>query len=647
MTFFRALQGALVFLVAIACAQLPAQTATPRPLPPGITVTASVSNETPVIGDQFQYIMEVTGNVGVDSWKDPDLAKVSGMRVRSNAEFAQQMEYKNGRSMMTSSRSTMLEATDVGKFTIPPGQIKISGIWYATNEVTVIVGEVPKLAGDLAGIISARTSSSEINSQLQGKYFALAETPTKIYRGQAVPVDIYIYRVKKLPSLNQWQILPDQNDGDDFVRPNVRDPRMQASQLNWETVKFGGQDFERVLLYTQYIVPTKTGKLRFTPPTLQVELPVTQKGGGSRDPLMDMMMNFQRTVSATLSMRSVDLDVLPVPDKPGDALLQVVGRGRADVTIDRQELPQRELLTLKISLVGNGFFDLISQPKAPELSGFSLIDTKSNSRMDITKGLLFSDKSFEYIYQAADAGEVTIPSFSFAFFNPADGNADSQNVMRSDPLKVVVTKSTAAAVQIGGVAASSPAGAAGSPTPKAGAKVLGSDVSYIDVKPLTLAGSSALPSFYLRPWFWFAQFIPFVGALAYGLTAMLRRNRRGESDEERARKGRRAAEQALKETRAKLNEGSRDEFYATLSRGVVTYIASLLGRSPLGLTNEEAELQLTQRGNSDDALQRLRSLLTMCDTIRYSPAADTPDARRAALANAERLLVNLTGGRKS
>ncbi|MCC7391259.1 BatD family protein [Candidatus Sumerlaeota bacterium] len=647
MTLFRALRNALTILLTGVCATLLAQTTTPRPLPPGMSVTASVSNEKPVVGDQFQYTIEVLGSVGVDSWKDPDLTKLKGMRVRSGAEISSSMKITNGRSTMSANRSILLEATQVGSFVIPPGQVKISGITYDTNPVTVTVSDVPKLGGDLDSIISARTNSTEINRQLQGKYFARAEMPEKIYRGQAVPVNIYIYRSEKLPSLSQWQILPDQNDGDDFVRPNVRDPRMQAQRIDWESVTFGGQNFQRVLLYTMYIVPTKTGKLRFTPPTLQVELPVEQRSA-SRDPIADMMMNFQRTVSATLAMRSVDVDVAPVPDKPAEALMQLVGRARVDLKTDRQELPQRELLTVKLSIVGNGFFDLVSQPKAPDLAGFSLIDTKSSSRMDITKGLLFSEKNFEYVYQAAEAGERTIPSIAVAVFNPAEGASDSQNILRTEPVKVLVTASTAAAVQIGGVAAGANTTAqGGTAAPKAGAKVLGSDVSYIDVRPLTLAGASAMPPFYLQPWFWFAQFVPFLGALGYGLAAVARRNRREESDAERARKGRRAATLALKETRAKLDSGSRDEFYATLANGVLQYVASLLGRSRLGLTSEEAVQKLSERGFPADVLARLQSLLNMCDTIRYSPAADTPDARRAAMADAETLLTDLTSGKKS
>ncbi|MEO8377683.1 MAG: BatD family protein [Candidatus Sumerlaeota bacterium] len=644
MDFRRALGAALIFIFATVWLPLLAQPSTPRPLPPGITVTASVSNDHPVIGDQFQYTIEVIGGVGIDAWKDPDLTKLKGMRLRGGPDMRQEMNYVNGRSQMMSQQAYTLEATDIGEFIIPPGQVKISGIYYNTNQVKVTVGEVPKLAGDLGGIISAHSDSPEINRQLQGKYFARAETPDKIYRGQAVPVNIYIYRAEKLPAFTQCQILPDQNDGDDFVRPNVRDPRMQSQQPTWETVKYANQDFQRLLLYTMYIVPTKTGKLRFTPPTLSVDLPVLQKTGNSRnDPIMDMMMNFQRSIPVTLPMRSVDLEVSPIPDKPADALMQLVGRGKVDVKTDRQELPQRELLTLKISAIGNGFFDLISQPKAPELAGLSLIDTKSSSRMDITKGLLFSEKNFEYIYQASNAGELTIPPLTFDVFNPADGTSEVQH---SDPIKVLVTASSAAAVQIGGVASPALSGGANPAAPKAGAKVLGSDVSYIDVRPLSVAGAGLLPNFYLQPWFWFAQFIPLLGAFGFGLTAVVRRNRRAESDEERARKGRKAAAQALKETRAKLDAGSRDEFYATLSNGVMKYIASLLGRSPQGLTSEEAVQKLSQRGFPPDVLSRLQSLLSMCDSIRYSPAEDTPEARKGVIADAETLLTDLTSGKQ-
>jgi hypothetical protein len=619
-------------------AAAPAQSPSTKPLPPGISLGAEVNPEKVVVGDRFEYSAIVNGNANIEAWKDPDLLQLKGLRIVMGPESINQMTIDRGRSVVVNRRRWQMEATEVGEFTIPSSQVKINGVYYETGAVKVIITDVPQLDQDLGSVLSARTQQPEINRQLQGNYFAKVEIPEKVYRGQAVPVDVYIYRTQKLPEFVSWQ--PQDQQNDDFIRPDVRDPRMMANRLNWETVKLGDHEFLRALLFTQYVIPTKTGKLKLLPPSLTTELPVVQRNTGQLDDVFDMMMA-RRTITAAMPMRPLEVEVLPLPDKPGEALMQVVGRAKVDVKVDRDKLPQRELLTLTITVSGEGFFDLLTQPKPLDLPNFAFLDSKTSSRRDMIKGLLFSEKKFEYVYQASQAGEATIPAMSFALFNPkAEAGEEPQVLQTSDALKVVVEAAASDAVLIGGGAGSG--GQSGAGGNKADARVLGSDVAYIDARPLSAAAIAGSQVFYLRPWFWSIQLVPFLGSLGFGLYAVWRRNRKGESDAERAKRGRRAAGEALKAARAKLSAGSRDEFYATLANGMLEYVASLLGRSAKGLIIEEAMEALQARGYSADAIGRLSDMLERCDAIRYSPAPDSPEVRELAIGGAESILVELT-----
>jgi hypothetical protein len=136
-----------------------------------------------------------------------------------------------------------------------------------------------------------------------------------------------------------------------------------------------------------------------------------------------------------------------------------------------------------------------------------------------------------------------------------------------------------------------------------------------------------------------------LGSLGFGLYAVWRRNRKGESDAERAKRGRRAAGEALKAARAKLSAGSRDEFYATLANGMLEYVASLLGRSAKGTHHRGSDggpagARLFGRTPSDAS----PTCWSAATRFAIRPAPDSPEVRELAIGGAESILVELTLG---
>lgn len=614
---------------------LPAQSPSPRPLPPDVTLDAEVEPSKVVVGDTFQYMIVLNGNAAVDQSKFPSFKDIKQLRLISGPNQMHETRYMDGRTTITTRFVFDVVATEVGTIAIPPAQVRINGIWYETNAVSVEATPAPQLSGDLEGILSARSNDSTVNRQLQNRYFGKAEIPERVYRGQAIPVQMYIYRDPGLVSFNQWELLQNAG-GNDFVSPNVADPQMTANTLRWEKVKFGSQDFERALLFTQYVVPTKTGKLPLRPPSLRIYLPLQQRNPNTIDDFFNMMPR-QRAIAAELPMRDVELNVEPVPDKPAEAILQVVGNATTEVNVDRETVPQRELLTVSIVLRGEGFFDLLTQPKPPTLPNFVTLDTRTKSTSNMIKGLLLSERTFEYVYQASEVGEVDVPSITFAVFNPRTGK---QEIVKSESRKVRVTPSGSESFMIGGATVAADGGPA--QAKKAEARVLGKDVAYIDSRPLTAAALNTGGAFYLKPWFWLVQLVPIILGASYGLIAVVRRNRRGESEAERVRRGQRLANEALRQAREKLARSPRDEYYATLANGIMGYTALLLGCSPQGLTAEEAAERLARRGYPSDIRNHLARALAHCDAIRFSPAPDTPQARESALKEAEALILQMT-----
>jgi hypothetical protein len=622
------LLGLLAFLGAPVLAQLP----------PDTTISAVVAPDKVVIGEKFSYSVVIIGSVGQQDMKLPDLSTVPQLEQLGGVSQHSQFTTVNGVSRTEFRYSVALRAKETGTFTIPPAKLQFQGRWHDTNSVTVTVSDVPTTELGSTSIISGRTQSPDINRQLEGKYFALSELPEKIYAGQAVPLKIYVYRHPTLPPFVQWQPITDITGSDWIQAPQQED--LTSRSVRWERVQLDGQDFERTHLYTKWIVPTKQGSLLLNPPSTQVYLEGRRR---STRNIEDMMFGAP-LVEVELQVRAKRVEVLAPPPKPDGAVTQVVGNIMAAVTSDRLDkatgrasVPQRELLSIKITIAGEGFLDTVVTPQLPPLTGLSLLDEKKSTLGAIEGDRYVSSKEFDLVFQATAPGETEVPALTFAMFNPTTGE---QSSIVTPAIPITVVAGSADAVLIGAASTPGEASTPGAPA-RADAKTLGADVAYIDASPLTTAGVGAFRVFYAQPWFWVLQLLPLAAAVGFGLMKLRAEALAVDTEERRADRIRKQIAAAVEKARKSVESAKRDEFYALLANGALEFVGLQLKRSPKGLTAEVAEEELRRAGSPVDACARLKSFLEMCASIRYSPAVDSPEARRAALSEAEHILASL------
>lgn len=613
----------------------PAQDPTPSAeLPDGVTIRAEVDPVRVTLGDPFRYTVTIEGNATEQQFDAPGFSQTGALELLSGPSSRNEFTYDGQRSVMRRSWTYTLKATKTGVVNIPPTRLQIAGRWYETNAIALKIEDVPSLTGGLADIISGKSTSPDINRELEGNYFALAEFPEVVYRGQPVPLTIYIYRSPQLVPFNRWERVREAS-GSDFIIPETQEP-VDSKMLDWQSVKFGDKELVRAPLYTTWVVPTKSGDLRITPPYTRVYLSAQNRNSRR---IEDLMFG-PGLIPVELETRTMRVNVLEPPAKPADAVLQVVGDLATRVTVDRFDekagkatVPQRELMTVSVTIAGEGFLDLITAPTLPDLPGLVAVDKKTATKARIEGGRFMSQKTFEYIFQALQPGDITLPAMNFATFNPTTAQ---QSSVSSQPVAITVTPASGETVLVGGAPdATAPDGSG-----RAKAKVLGGDVAYIDQSPLTTAAIAG-GAFYTRPWFWLLQLLPILVSFGWGGWQLWKQADRRETPEARTRRIRREVEEALAKARASLESASRDDFHALVSSSLLGYVATRLRASVMGLTVEEATSRLREQGVDEAALNRLAGLLNRCNSIRYSPAPDTPEARRQLLTEAGEVLASL------
>lgn len=612
-----------------------------RPLPPGTTISARVDADTIIIGDRFRYEVTIDGSLTVQQIGTPSFASTGALELVNGPNRSTSMTIINGRSQQRVSFFYDLQARQIGEFTIPPARVRINNQWYETEAITITIQDVPDIGGDVAGYISARTNDPKINQQLKDRYFATMEAPTEVYIRQAIPVRTYVYRDPNLPEFIQAELARGVG-GQDFIIPDAVNQQAANPRIRWESVTLGNRQMLRAHLFTAWVIPTRTGELILDPPTVRAYLPTRPRYGN--DPFANFFGNNQ--VVAEMPVRAASVTVKSLPDPPADTVAQVVGDNLSiELKADRDKLLRRELLTVTASIVGEGFFDLLSQPPLPEINNITRIDTSTSSRSGVASGKLASEKIFEYVYQAVEPGDIQIPPIRFAVFSPETGE---QTVIETAALSVKILPDNASSIQIGGTSVSANGGTGNGDrtSPRAQAREIGRDVAFIDTTPLTMAATAPGAPFYTRPWFWLAQLFPIIVSIGYGIVVLRARRTSGESAATRSKRGRKAAENALREARQQVDATDKALFYTTLSSGLMGYVGSLVGRSSKGLTIEEAATELARRGVPNDTIAPLQAVLQTCDAMKYSPTADNAADRQRLLSQSEAAIAELDKVRK-
>lgn len=606
-----------------------------RPLPQGVSISATVSTKDVVIGDRFSYTIKVNGSVTVERWEYPEFSQSKKLMLLEGPDSTSSFVSANGVSHQVVEHRFVIKSTDTGNVTIESARLLINGVWYESNSVELTISDIQNISKGISGVIFAKSKDDSVNKQLDGRYWGDVEVARTAWHGQAVPVTFYVYRDPQLPDFLQWQILQPAS-GSDFFVPDVLTKKNMNRQWKWQTIQVDGKTFERTKLFSSYVIPTRGGKLRLTPPMVGIRLPVQARQRSSFDSMFPGFSGSD-SIRADLQVRLKEIEVKSSPSAPTGTIGEIVGGATVDVTVDQKELQHRELLTLKISVKGDGFFDLLSPPTLPDLENLSLVDTQTVSYPpEVIYDVLFSQRDFEYVYQAISPGELTIPSLKFGVFDPKKG---LWQVEESPEMMVKVIADDTSTVQVAGTVGTVVSN--GSIQAAQRARELGQDIEYIDIAPLTKEGVQIKGAFYLQPWFWGLQALPALFSLGVGGLAWRKRRFGGETAAMRTRRGRQAAANALREAQQSVEKAEREDFYTRLSQGVITYVASLLGKSAQGLTIEEAVHNLNEKGCSSESCRELEQILQSCDSIRYSPAIDNKETRQQALKSAENILRSL------
>ena len=508
----------------------------------------------------------------------------------------------------------MLMARKAGTFTIGPATIKVDGENVQSNGVRIEVlpedqqpaqSSQPSAAGNQqsAGQSSQSSQSGSVSSE--NLFVRTIASKTRVHEQEALMVTYKLYFANvDVAQLTNNTKLPEFTG---FLKQEL-----EQGEIQTELEHYNGRNYQTAVLYRTILYPQHSGDITIDPARFEAVLRVQTRQQVRS--IFDDFFGSYTNVTKMLTAPGVTIHVAALPGGKPASFSGGVGKFNLTPSISQTELQANDAVTIKLDISGSGNMKLLKTPSIDWPEGFEPYDPKVTNNFKTTSSGVSGTKSIEYLAIPRSAGDYTIPAVHFSYFDIEDKAYKTL----STPEYTIHVKRGA------GSSAGSSSGEEGAVVyhaHKEDIKQLGSDIRYIDAKPLqrkAKAQSSLIDYQYL--WLWYV--LPLV--LAGIVLVVLRKQMLENADITRVRykRANKVAQKRRKAAAAALKANNKDAFYAAIEQAAWTYLSDRLSIPTADLNKENITSILQQKGVSETLIADVKNVLSTAEFARYAPSTD-------------------------
>ena len=577
-----------------------------------VMVQASVDRTRVEVGDLIQFRVEVEaaqmGSVSAPQVSTPDGLQLTG----STSSTSMSVNIVNGE--MTTKRTTTyvfsFRAQRAGTYVLGPAQLAHGGKTIRSDQVRV---GVVKRSGRPQTRPTPSTGRSMGQSEIQDieQNLFLQAIPEKrmVYVGEQVGVTYKLFTRYDLRNV-QYGHVPTFTG---FWAETVFD----AQRLNMQREVVDGRAFNTALLKRLALFPTTAGK--HTLEQLEVNCEIV---GGRRSRGLFDFDPFGAFDTQQVAVRSgdIEIEVKPLPAGAPKGFSGAVGQFemRAEAIPDKVKVG--DPVAVKVVVQGAGNLHAIDEPIRPDQSRFKFYDPKTNLETQKQGTRISGKKTFEYVAIPQKAGQVILPPFTLAYFDPVQRQ---YKTVQTKPIALHVTPGELAPQPVDGLRGEE-------------VRALGSDIRYIKPDRMHLADQSLL--LYQRSGFWILQLVPVLGVV--GAYAYRRHRARLEGDVAyaRRRRSRSEAQRRLGKAKGLMEAGDSAGFHGEVHRSLSQFIADRTNRVAAGLTADQIGAVLVGHGVDAQVIAGVQDVFGQCDQARFAPGQVSAEQMQALFAQTEDLI---------
>ncbi len=510
-----------------------------------------------------------------------------------------------------------LMAQQAGTFTIGPATIKVDGNPYQSNGVRIqVLPEDEKVEETTASQPTTsnrgqndtrqteQTSSNAANSS--NLFVRTIATKTRVHEQEALMISYKLYFANvDVAQLTNNTKLPEFTG---FLKQEL-----EQGEIQTELEHYNGRNYQTAVLYRTILYPQHSGDIQIEPANFEAVLRVqTQQQVRS---IFDNFFASYTNVTKMLTAPGVTIHVTALPGGKPAGFSGGVGKFTLTPSISQTELQTNDAVTIKIDITGAGNMKLLKTPAVDWPEGFEPYDPKVTNNFSTSTAGLSGTKSIEYLAIPRSAGEYTIPPIAFSYFDIED----KQYKTLATPEYTIHVKRGAGDKGPGEEGSS----AVISYPQQEDIKQLGTDIRYIDTKPLSGQRASSLRQLrYGSTGYWLAYLIPLM--VAAGLLIILRKQIRENADIARVRykRANKVAQKRLKAAANALKANDKEHFYEEIERAAWTYLSDRLSIPTAELNKDNIASILRQKHVGEDLIGQVTNVLSTAEFARYAPATD-------------------------
>jgi len=549
-------------------------------------------------GEQFR--LGFTLNERGTDLQLPDLSNFDVLMGPSTSQSSS-IQIISGKTTQTSSFSYIfiLRAKKEGNFMIRPASIKVDGKTYESNTLNIqVVKGQPKQAGSQQSNQQDNQSQEETpaaNISKDNLFVRIVVDKTNVSKGEQIISTVKLYISQNVPLNGFDEVKLPTYEG--FWTKDIEVP----TQVNFTREVYNGKIYQVGVLKKTILFPQQTGAIRINP--FEITCVVRQRVRQQQSFFDDFFDNY-RMVKAKVVSEPVTINVKDLPNQPA-GFSGAVGKFNISSSIDKTAVKSNEAVTLKITVNGSGNLTLINPPKLELPQDFEAYEPKTSDRVVASDNGLNGSISFEYLFIPRFAGNFTIPSVRFVFFNPATRQFETQTTDAYDIKVAKGSDDTNSSIV--------------SSFSKENVKMIGKDIRFIkqNKSKLKPKGSSFYGTFEFYS-------IYILSLLAFAVLFVLNRKKIKENANLALVKNKRANKVALKrlkEASVFLKSNHAEKFYESVIKALWGYLSDKLSIPVADLNRQKASESLLSRGIDQETVSELMKIIDDCEFARYAPAA--------------------------
>lgn len=538
-----------------------------------VSVTASVNKNRLSLAERLEYTLEIRSDssIAIPEPSPPSFELFTFVNMRSSSRSSTTMSGFKVETQHVKSFIYYYIPQREGNTTIPPQNVRIGNKVYSSSAIAVTV--VKSSSGSQAQSSPGLVPGFDFDDpdlpwsaeRIAGSTLILAYPQRqKVYKGQPAVVSYYLYTDQMVRSFS----LEGEKDFPGYGKSDYETP----TALEYETVSYEGQRFQRALIKRIMLLPNAAGELQA--PLIQGRARIYEFG----------YLN-QKVNSEPAWLEVMPLPKYNVPKGFGGA----VGTFEVSDKLSTESISLGEAITFSLRIAGQGNFNHFGHPQFPESSA----QISSPTAIDRLNAGVEGSRTLYYTIIPKDKGKYILPALSFSWFDP---DAGSYRKYASKELEIQV-KSASVVSYFSSLLES------GKPQ---------------TIRPMLSRNSYPDYANYLKQiWYWLSVAIILAVTIFSAYIAWQKAKKRKDPEEYNQMRADKALKKYLNEA-SEAAQSLSQGFYALADNGLMRYLAEKYGVSNR-LSTPEKIAELQQKNIPAPLIADTKAFLDLCAKQRFSP----------------------------